>query len=344
VLFGPHVNIIYGANASGKTTILEAVYMLSMAKSVRASSDNDLINFSEDSFLIKGTVTSNNIKSQLTLSFDKSGKRVKKNDTLFHNLSEFIGNINVVLFTPSDFMLFKKGPNERRSFIDLLICQLSKEYLKILSNYRKTLKERNALLKELHFHKSDNNMVLLETLTHQISDFGEQIIRYRMKVIDKILGLARIKYKMLSGTEDDFKINYLSSNDKTPLLQILLKGISDDIERGSTRVGPHTDDLVFYLNDKNIMDFGSQGEQKSIILSIKIAFLELIKEIKGEYPVLLLDDVFSELDISRQNALIKNMKDDIQTIITTTSLSDLDGVLISKASLFNMDKIEEMRE
>jgi DNA replication and repair protein RecF len=315
-----------------------------LAKSVRASSDNDLINFREESFLIKGMVSSNNIKSQLIVSYDKMGKRVKKNDTLFHNLSEFVGNINVVLFTPGDFLLFKRGPNERRSFIDLLICQLSKDYLKTLSNYRRILKERNALLKELHVHKNEKNMVLLEALTHQISDYGEQIIRYRVKAIDKISGFARNKYKTLSGAEDNIRIDYLSSSDNTPLMQALSRNISEDIERGSTRVGPHTDDIVFFLNDKNIIDFGSQGEQKSIILSIKLAFLELVNEMKGEYPVLLLDDVFSELDIFRQNALIKNLKDDIQTIITTTSLSDLDEVLISKASLFNMDKIEEMRE
>ncbi|HHU81002.1 MAG TPA: DNA replication/repair protein RecF [Acholeplasmataceae bacterium] len=337
--FAPQINILCGPNASGKTTILEAIYMLSMAKSGRTSNDADMIKTGEELFYIKGSFKVNGYNEILSIAYDKKGKQVKRNENLYKSLSEFVGIVNVVMFTPRDFLLFDKGPSERRNFIDIIICQVSKNYMRDLYLYRKILKERNLLLKELIHNKNNKNLTLLEVLTTQLANHGDQIIQYRKRFINKISKLAGIKYQTLTDEKNKLELVYNTSTNGGLLLKQLNDGYELDLAKGSTKTGPHLDDINFILNGQNALDFGSQGEKRTIILSIKLALLELMHEIKKEYPILLLDDVFSELDNQRQNALVTALKTDIQTIITTTSLAGLNQKLLTNAKIIETEKI-----
>lgn len=334
--FSPQINILCGPNASGKTTVLEAIYLLSMAKSERTNNDADMIKTGEDLFFIKGSFDINGLKEILSVAFDNKGKQVKRNENLYKSLSEFVGIVNVVMFTPQDFLLFDKGPGERRHFIDLVICQTSKNYMRELYLYRKILKERNVLLKELNTNKTSQNWTLLEVLTTKLADHGEQVIDYRKRFINKISVIADKKYKTLTDGNQSLRLEYETQVLSYKFLEQVNRNQDEDLARGSTRIGPHLDDIAFMLNGQNALTFGSQGEKRTIILSIKLALLELMYEIKKEYPILLLDDVFSELDFQRQNALVQALKTDIQTIITTTSLGGLHQHLLQSAKIIEM--------
>ena len=338
--FDSKLNVIVGSNATGKTTILESINCLSITKSYRCIDQNELIKENESYFYLEGTVSYANKKEKIVLYRDKNGCQVKKNNYKYKKNSEYLGFFNTVVFSATDFLTLKGGPKEKRNLIDLIICQISKDYISVSNYYKKLLKERNALLKRLYFENNSKLQVLLDVISNRMMEYGAKIIETRAKFIDKISKLASDIHLKISDNTEKLEIHYSPSVKVEDYLIELNKALVDDKKRGATSVGPHRDDCIFIINNKNIASYGSQGQQRNALLSVKLAMAELIFEEKGEEPVVLLDDVFSELDKNRQNALISCLNPAFQTIITAASISDVNDLLLKKAKIIKIEKKE----
>ncbi len=334
-------NILIGNNAQGKTTVIESINVLGLTKSHKTNKDRDLIKNNKDYAKINAVINLNQKHIQLDIILSKIGKKAKYNQIELEKLSDYIGQLNVVMFAPEDLDLIKGNPQTRRKFLDLEIGQISKDYLYNLQNYRKLVKDRNDLLKT--FQKSKKtDLLLLDIITEQLITYLEQIVKYRKKFISEINNYISRIYKEISNQETNFRIEYIPSIDQKYKEEFTSK-YQYDIITGTTNLGAHRDDIEFYLNDYFIKTHGSQGELRSAVLSTKLALVEFIHKHKGEYPVLLLDDVLSELDDKRQNNLLTIINNKTQTIITTTSLNDINLEKIDEYSIFEVDKgfIEE---
>lgn len=339
--FSDKINILIGLNASGKTTVLEAICCIGLTKSFRSTNLRDLVLFNEESLLISAKVQKSNQINTLSLYLDKNGRKVSKNGNCYNKLSDYIGELNVVVFSAIDFLVLNKSPNDRRLLFDPIFCQISKNYIEVCNYYKKDLKERNTLLKRLIIENSNNLQVLLQVVTDRLVSNGMKIIEYRHSFVNKINEILGLIHKRISGTDEELLVEYVPSTSKEEYVGKLNSALFDDKMAGHTSVGPHRDDYIFIINNKNIALFASQGQQRNVMLSLRIAMAALIKQITSESPVLLLDDVFSELDKTRQNALLKNIDKEYQTIITTTSLKELDADVISKANVIQIDKRSE---
>lgn len=323
------LNIFVGDNAQGKTNLLESIYICSNGKSYRTSKDRELINLSKEKAYIGLDVEKELFSKYIEIKFEKEAKkRIRVNRIELERVSELIGVLNVVVFSPEDLRLVKEGPSERRNFLDGEISQIKPKYKYNLARYNKILMQRNNLLKGRSYESCQN---LFDVWDTQLSQVGAEIIIERAKFIDKLAIISKDIHSKLTGRIEELKLQYLPSfsiNDLSKqelqmrLKNILIKNIEQDIQKGSTEFGPHRDDLDIIINGVSARTFGSQGQQRTAALSLKLAEVELIKSEVGEYPVLLLDDVFSELDINRRKYLISTFKD-IQTIITSTDDIDL---------------------
>lgn len=338
--FDDGVNVFLGQNAQGKTNLLEAIYFLSLAHSHRTSDNQSLINQSNDSAKINGIIEKNYGETTLDLVINKSGKKASVNHLLTNRLSEYIGNFNVVLFAPEDLELVKGGPAIRRKFMDREFGQISTKYLFSIAQYNKILKSRNLYLKKLQ-NKSASDLVYLDVMTEQLIDFGSNIIFDRYRFIELLEKHAKIIHQNISDNQEDLKLSYKSpvENNSIELISnqlrdLFFKNQNREILQGNTLIGPHRDDFEMLVNQQDVYEFGSQGQQRTVALSIKLAEIDLLKEQVGEYPVLLLDDVFSELDSSRQTLLLKSIENKVQTFITTPSINDLVQALINKPKIF----------
>lgn len=329
--------IIYGPNACGKTSLIEAIYLLSLTKSPRLIEERGMIKDNMTSFFVKGSfVSSVNNKYEVSLGYDGNKKIFKKNGSLIKKASDYVGIIDSVWFSANDLNLINGSPKERRMNFDRIICQISKVYFATLSNYKKLLKERNALLKWLIFENKINNTILLEAIDQKLVVEAKKIIAFRKKTINKINEILDQTHKNISGTNEKIRIIYNPNVDENEIEKQLKEHLQDDFKYGNTGIGPHKDDYVFIINNKNIATKGSQGQQRNAILSLKLSELQLIYEVKKEYPILLLDDVFSELDKTRQNKLLENINVEVQTFITTTSITELEQSVIERAELIHM--------
>ncbi|APX71581.1 DNA replication/repair protein RecF [Companilactobacillus allii] len=345
ISFSPNINVFLGHNAQGKTNLLEAMYFLALTRSHRTSNDKDLIRWGSDFSRISGLVIKDNTsKLKLDLVVSKSGKKAKLNNIEQRKLSSYIGNLNVVLFSPEDLSIVKGNPGIRRKFIDMEFGQISNQYLQTVSQFRSVLKQRNAYLKKLQHHQS-KDLVYLEVLSDQLAGYCAEVVRTRLDFLGKLQGHIEKIHDQISDHQEILKIKYSSfydSTDKTVenIYDIYKQAFKDntqkEIQRGVTLFGPHRDDIKFLINDKNVQDFGSQGQQRSVALSLKLAEVELIKEQVGDYPVLLLDDVLSELDQKRQTHLLSSIGNGIQTFITTTSLEDVDQKIVKNPNILNI--------
>ena len=318
--FDKSTNIFYGDNAQGKTNILEAVYLSGTTKSHRGTKDKDMIQFGANESHIETIVEKNGIKYQIDMHLKKnSPKGIAINKIPIRKASELFGIINIVFFSPEDLNIIKNGPGERRRFIDLELSQLDKVYLNNLSNYNRIVNQRNHLLKEIDYNKG-----ALETLDIwdiQLIQYGNKIIERRQKFIEEINKIISNIHKKLTGNREDIKIVYEPSNGALSFEQALLKNKEKDLRIKSTSVGPHRDDIAFLVSDIDIRKYGSQGQQRTAALSLKLSEIELVKQSIHDTPVLLLDDVLSELDKHRQNYLLDSIHD-IQTLITCTGLDE----------------------
>lgn len=336
--FSTQRTVLVGANAIGKTSIIESIYLLSIGKSPRTSIDSDLIKNGENAFFVAGNFETKTSRFNVSISFEGNHKCIKKERNLIKRLSDYLGTVDVVWFSSDDLKLISGTPMERRISFDRIICQISKVYYDALSNYKKVLKERNALLKRLIFENNSKNRILLDVLSEKLIKEGKTIISIRSKIAKKISSLIAEKHCLIGSKEEIIELKYLPSIDINNYETRIKDSFNEDIERGNTSFGPHKDDYIFIINNKNIASQGSQGQQRNAILALKLAEVNLIYEVKKEYPILLLDDVFSELDKQRQNNLMNGLDKDVQTIITTTTISDIDKDILQSSNVVKMER------
>ena len=336
-------NILYGNNAQGKTNILESIYVCSTTKSHRTNRDAELINLDSGEAHIKLYLEKNNREQRIDIHLRKNKtKGIAINGIPIKKASELFGLFNVVIFSPEDLEIIKKGPSERRKFVDMELCQLDKIYVYNLTNYNKIIAQRNKLLKDIYFKPELKQT--LDVWDGQLAQYGSKIIERRTNFIEKINEIIKPIHKQLTGGLEDINIVYNKNCEAEDLLRRLEENRDRDIKYKSTSIGPHKDDLLFFNDDKNIRIYGSQGQQRTIALSLKLAELELVKNLINDTPVLLLDDVLSELDSERQNHLLNSI-DDIQTIITCTGLDEFieNRFKINKVFQVTEGKVEEKR-
>lgn len=318
--FSPGTNILYGNNAQGKTNILEAVYVCCTTKSHRGSKDREMIHFHQDESHIKLNIRKNDVPYRIDMHLKKNkAKGVAINGIPIRKASELFGIVNVVFFSPEDLNLIKNGPAERRKFIDLELCQLNKLYVHSLVSYNRILMQRNKLLKDLFFHPEYEET--LDVWDMQLVQYGREIIRYREEFIGQLNEIIKEIHWQLSGEKENLRIIYDPNSSSQELEQDIKRSRPQDLKQKTTLVGPHRDDIGFFIDDIDIRRFGSQGQQRTAALSLKLAEIELVKKLVRDYPIFLLDDVLSELDGERQNHLLSAINH-IQTMITCTGLED----------------------
>lgn len=318
--FSHGTNILYGDNAQGKTNILEAIYVCATTKSHRGSKDKEIIQFDRDESHIKLNVRKRDVPYRIDMHLKKNrAKGVAVNGVPIKKASELFGIVNVVFFSPEDLNLIKNGPAERRRFIDLELCQLNKLYVHSLVQYNKIVTQRNKLLKDIMFRPDYEET--LDIWDMQLVQYGREVIRCREAFVGQLNDLIGGIHRQLSGEKESLHISYEPNVTVDMFEDTLRKSRPSDLKQRTTLTGPHRDDLSFIINDIDIRRFGSQGQQRTAALSLKLAEIELVKKIVNDYPILLLDDVLSELDGSRQNHLLSGINH-IQTMITCTGLED----------------------
>lgn len=328
------VNIVTGENAQGKTNLLEAFYMCSKGKSHRVGvTDRDIIAFgSKEAHIRANVVAAHNDRIDIHLQ-DNKKKSISVNGISIQKLGDLFGIVNIVFFGPQDLHLIQSGPGERRRFMDIELCQINNLYYYYLKRYYKVLKQRNNLLKTLQ--KDKKYMDMLDIYDIQLAENGVKLYQIRQSFVKKLNSFAIEMHKSISAQREALRLEYKADVSGDELLNKLKSGHDKDIAYGSTLHGIHKDDIVFYINDINARSFGSQGQQRSACLSAKLAEIELIKEETGENPILLLDDVLSELDKLRQHSLIGAIGD-IQTIITCTGIEDSIKNISTKSKIFTV--------
>ena len=336
--FNPKLNVFVGRNAQGKTNLLESIYFLALTRSHRTKTDKNLIQFEEEQLQVSGILQKKTASIPLEIDLTQKGRITKVNYLKQARLSDYIGHMNVVLFAPEDLQLVKGAPAVRRKFIDIELGQIKPIYLSDLSSYNHVLKQRNTYL------KSTQNIdeTFLTVLDDQLVEYGCRIMNHRADFIQKMELFGKEKHFDISDQLEELSIRYKPSVnfvDKEHLAEsfhiALQKSRSRDLFKKNTGVGPHRDDMIFMINGMEA-SFGSQGQHRSLVLSIKLAEIELMESITKESPILLLDDVMSELDNTRQLKLLETISHNIQTFITTTSLDHLQN-LPDNLSVFTVD-------
>ena len=323
ISFDPGTNIFYGDNAQGKTNALEAVYVCCTTKSHRVSRDKDLIRFGQEEAHIKLQVKKDNVSYRIDMHLKKNKpKGIAVNGIPIRKARELFGIANVLFFSPEDLNIIKNGPSERRRFLDLELCQVNKLYVHNLVNYNKILMQRNKCLKDLSFRPEYEST--LEIWDEQLIRYGLPLMEYRKQFIDQLNRLIEVVHGKLTGKKEHLVLSYEPNVQPEEFSAVLVKNRESDKKQKTTLSGPHRDDMSFFINQIDIRKFGSQGQQRSAALSLKLSEIELVRELIHDYPILLLDDVLSELDRGRQNHLLNSINH-IQTMITCTGLDDFIG-------------------
>ena len=350
--FNKGINIIYGKNAQGKTNLLESIYVLGITKSHRSSIDNYLIQNDKEFLKISGIIKKNRFPQKMEFYLSNQ-KKLKIYDKSILKVSDYISRMNIIIFYPEDLEIIKGSPSVRRRFLNLELSQLFSNYYMVLNDYNKLLKMRNDYLKKIN-NKENYDKNYLNILNTYFVDKAVILFKMRKKFISLLNNKAEEIFKSITGLSG-YRIVYNSNIDleddnkniiKEIMLERLEKMFKSELKFKATLVGPHRDDFEFYLNDLNLKLYGSQGQQRVAILSMKLAEIAIFKEYTGTTPILLLDDIFSELDSKKKNNLLKYIKNNIQTIITTTDLALINKKIINKAKLIEIEdgKIKKMKE
>lgn len=318
--FDQGTNILYGDNAQGKTNILEAIYMAATTKSHKGSKDKEMIGFGKEEAHIRTYLEKEGVGTRVDMHLRKAGsKGIAIDGQKIKKAAELLGLCNVVFFSPEDLSIIKNGPAERRRFVDMELCQLDSFYLYNLNHYNKIVNQRNKLLKDMYM-----NPELKDTLAiwdSQLVSFGSKIVERRKLFVDQLNEIIYEIHKKLSGGKEELIISYEPDVAIEEFEKSLRYNQDRDIRMKQTSIGPHRDDFAFLNKDVDIRKYGSQGQQRTAALSLKLSEIELVKKIAKDTPILLLDDVLSELDSNRQNYLLNSIGD-IQTIITCTGLEE----------------------
>lgn len=336
--FSPKQNIIIGENGTGKTNIVEAIYVLAITKSFRGSKDSVLIKRNLNEMSIEGTIK-DKIRHTYKLNLSDNGKIVKINNNKIAKLSDYISKINVVLFTPEDTNVIKDSPSSRRNMINIEISQMENGYLHLLNEYNKILKQRNAFLRLMYVNKLASPDYLW-ILTEKLIETGLIICEYRQKFIDNI-NKYYDKINISITKKKGLKVAYVSSfknKTKEDLMGKYRSYLDKDIVLGKTMIGIHHDDFIFSFSGHILKDFGSEGEQKNAIICFKLAEIEIFIKDKGIYPILILDDLFSELDAKKINNILKKLNKNLQIFITTTDLKNIDTKILNNCTVFEIKK------
>ena len=336
----PEVNLIIGKNAQGKTNLIEAIYLSSIGRSFRTSHDREMIRMGQDTFYVKVNCEKEVISTRVEISSSRAGKKIiKKDGQNIRKMSELLENILIVIFSPDDLRIVKDEPEKRRKFIDRELSQVKPAYYSVLTSYKKTLQERNACLKE------EKNLSLIDLYDEQLIHYGAEVISMRKEFVEKISRISGKIHSLVTNGREEMEIRYdpnvKSFDDKKEqeeeIRRILERSREQDIRFMTTSRGPHKDDIQFFVNGMNARNYGSQGQQRTAALSLKLAELELILEETGERAVLLLDDVMSELDEERRTYLIGALREN-QLFITTTDIDENIRNNYPEARIFTIEK------
>ncbi|MBR3163185.1 MAG: DNA replication/repair protein RecF [Clostridia bacterium] len=317
------INLFYGENAQGKTNIIESIYLCSVGKSFRARRDQELIKFDTNKSLIEVEFNKSDRDGKIKIEIENK-KNISVNGIKLKKLSELLGNINIVIFTPDDIDILKGGPQKRRKFLDVMISQLKPNYMHILNLYLKTLEQRNNYLRQIKFENKNENM--LDIWDEKLAEYGIKIFNYRNEFINKIKNKIENIHNKITNNKEKIKIEYISNcKNKQEFLDILKNRRKLDIIKGYTTKGIHRDDFTVYVNNNPVNVYGSQGQHRTAILSLKLSELNVVYDEIGEYPILLLDDFMSELDEKRKINFLENIKN-AQVIITCTEKIDIENL------------------
>jgi len=343
ISFQKNINIIIGDNAQGKTNILESIYTLALTKSYRTTNDSNLIRLNQEKFIIIGETKDEKVFKKLSLELYKGNKVAKINDNTINKISDYIGNLYVILSSPDDLQMIKGSPSERRNFLNIEISQLSSNYIKKYNEFNKILKMRNDYLKLLYTNSlCDYNY--LDILTDNLIDREVEIYIERNNFINKINKYITDIYKNITGIKD-LKIVYETNVEfnnfefaeiKNVLKEKYRKNQQREIAMGMTLYGPHRDDFTFTIEGNDIKIYGSQGQQKLAFIALKFSEIPIFKEKTGTKPIILLDDIFSELDKTKKNKLIQYIDNDYQVIITSNDTKDISKKILKDANIFKI--------
>lgn len=326
------INILYGKNAQGKTNLLEAIYTGCTSRSHKSVKDRELIRFSAEESHIKLNLSKREIPYRIDLHIKKNkAKGIAVNGVSLRRASDLLGIANVIIFSPEDLSLIKEGPSERRRFLDSELCQLDKVYTYNLISYNRVIDQKNRLLKEISEKKTPDTE-MISVYNEQLCKYGTEIIKRRKEFISELNQIIEKKHSFITEGMEEIRLFYEANVKEQDFQETLLLSMEREIKNGISLTGPHRDDICFKVNDTDIRRYGSQGQQRTAALSLKLSEIELVEEMTGERPILLLDDVLSELDRDRQNMLLESIRD-IQVFITCTGLDDL----IERR--FHMDKV-----
>jgi len=318
--FGDGVNIFYGDNAQGKTNLLEAVYLMGTTKSHRGSKDSELIRFGQQEAHLRIKLKKRDVAHQIDMHLRKGrGKGIAIDSQVIRRSADLMGFINMVFFSPEDLNLVKNSPGDRRRFMDMELCQLDKQYLYAYTSYRKALQQRNSILKQAGYRKD-----LLDTISvwdEKLVEYGTQLIALRQDFLEELGETATVMHRRLSGGREELEVVYHPSTEKKSFAGRLAASRERDLFRCQTTVGPHKDDMLLKVNGRELKQFGSQGQQRTAALSLKLSEIALVKNKISDMPILLLDDVLSELDRNRQEHLLENING-VQTFVSCTGVEE----------------------
>ena len=318
-----NINIFYGQNAQGKTNIIESIFLCSLGKSFRAKKDNEMIKLNEQNAMVEIEYEKSDREGKIKIEIGNK-KNIYLNGIKIKKLSELLGNLNIVIFTPDDINILKGGPQNRRRFLDIMISQLRPNYMHILNLYIKTMEQRNIYLRQIKEEHKDEN--LLDIWDEKLEEYAIKIYEYRKEFIKKIIKKLDIIHKNITNNAEQIELDYITECDsKEKYLKLLKERRKLDIIKGFTTKGVHRDDFMIYINKKDIKIFGSQGQNRTAMLSLKLAELQVIYDEIGEYPILLLDDFMSELDKTRRKNFLENIEG-TQVIITGTEKLDIENL------------------
>lgn len=332
-------NVFIGDNAQGKTNILEALYYSSVGKSHRTNKDKELIKWDSENSFVSTYVAKNRIDKRIDIKLFRDGKKaININSIKITKLQDLVGVLNVVMFSPEDLNIVKDSPSYRRKFLDIELCKLDKRYYYSLASYKKVLLERNMILK-----KYVDNSDFIDIYDIKLAEYGSYIIKKRLEYIKGLNKYSKSIHKDITQGKEDIEFKYMMQlkdniNVQEELYNLIKSNRKKDIEKRVTSIGPHRDDFSILVNNMDVKTFGSQGQQRTAVLTIKFSSLRIIKELIGEYPLLLLDDVLSELDTKRQEYILRSI-DGIQTLITGTGFIDIKKYIKNEnIRIFNVEK------
>ena len=348
IKFNDKLNIIIGNNAQGKTNILEAIYYLSISKSFLSINDKNVIKHNEMHSFIKGKINYLHKLENLKISITSNNKKLGVNKVEIKKHCDFIGKLKVIIYYPDSLRIIKDGPSNRRRFLNIEISQLYLKYIKLLNEFNIVLKQRNEYLKVM---KSGNiNIDYYNIITEKFIKLSVDIYRYRKDFIDNINKYIGDIFIYISGTSGlklfyDTQIDVsVDNNIKVNLYEKIKSNYDREIIYGTSLIGPHRDDFSFKADNIDLLLYGSQGQQKMAVLALKLAEIDVFMDICSEYPVLLLDDLFSELDVDKRNKVISYLNRDIQTIVTTTDIDNINDEIINEAYVFKINNGEVMTD